>query len=116
MTFMLESSRSFLFTEYARGGCGTFRKRGTEPRVWDALPVSPSSLSFSLDEALTSSKDRFSSYPNMKEILAQAKADKAAQKARLDAYYDDEKLAELAKSKGASTIGRHVVNDIKVDA
>jgi homogentisate 1,2-dioxygenase len=40
MTIMLESSRSFLFTEYARGGCGTFRRQGTEPKVWDALPVS----------------------------------------------------------------------------
>ncbi|QKX53458.1 uncharacterized protein TRUGW13939_00537, partial [Talaromyces rugulosus] len=78
MTIMLESSRSFLFTEYARGGCGTFRRQGTEPKVWDALP------------------DRFSSYPAIKEILAQAKADKAARKARLDIYYDDEKLAELA--------------------
>jgi hypothetical protein len=47
---------------------------------------------------LTLLKDRFSSYPGIKEILAQAKADKAARKARLDTYYDDEKLAELAKS------------------
>lgn len=40
MTIMVESSRSFLFTEYARGGCGTFRSQGTDPKVWDALPVS----------------------------------------------------------------------------
>lgn len=39
MTVMVESSRSFLFTEYARGGCGTFKDQGTDPRVWDALPV-----------------------------------------------------------------------------
>jgi hypothetical protein len=45
---------------------------------------------------LTPLKDRFSSYPGIKEILAQAKADKAGRKARLDVYYDDEKLAELA--------------------
>lgn len=37
---MVESSRSFLFTEYARGGCGTFRNQGTDPKVWDVLPVS----------------------------------------------------------------------------
>lgn len=40
MTIMVESSRSFLFTEYARGGCGTFHSQGTDPKVWDALPVS----------------------------------------------------------------------------
>lgn len=37
---MVESSRSFLFTEYARGGCGTFHDQGTDPKVWDVLPVS----------------------------------------------------------------------------
>lgn len=40
MTIMVESSRSFLFTEYARGGCGTFKGQGTDPKAWDALPVS----------------------------------------------------------------------------
>lgn len=40
MTIMIESSRSFLFTEYARTGCGTFKDQGTDPKVWDALPVS----------------------------------------------------------------------------
>lgn len=44
MTIMVESSRSFLFTEYARTGCGTFKDQGTDPRVWDALPVSLESL------------------------------------------------------------------------
>lgn len=39
MTIMVESSRSFLFTEYARKGCGTFKNQGTDPKVWDALPV-----------------------------------------------------------------------------
>lgn len=39
MTFMVESSRSLLFTEYARSGCGTFKNRGPDPKVWDALPV-----------------------------------------------------------------------------
>lgn len=40
MTIMVESSRSFLFTEYARSGCGVFNDKGTDPKVWDALPVS----------------------------------------------------------------------------
>lgn len=40
MTIMVESSRTFLFTEYARGGCGTFKGQGTDPKVWDSLPVS----------------------------------------------------------------------------
>lgn len=40
MTIMVESSRSFLFTEYARFGCGVFNDKGTDPKVWDALPVS----------------------------------------------------------------------------
>lgn len=39
MTIMVESSRTFLFTEYARGGCGTFHYQGTDPKVWDVLPV-----------------------------------------------------------------------------
>ncbi|KAJ5183316.1 hypothetical protein N7492_000932 [Penicillium capsulatum] len=77
MTFMLESSRSFLFTEYARGGCGTFKNQGTDPKVWDTLP------------------DKFSSYPNIKEILKQVKADKEARQQRLEIYYDDDRLAEL---------------------
>ena len=48
LTIMVESSRSFLFTEYARGGCGTFHHQGTDPKVWDVLPVSHSLL-YSLD-------------------------------------------------------------------
>lgn len=39
MIIMVESSRSFLFTEYARTGCGTFKAQGPDPKVWDALPV-----------------------------------------------------------------------------
>lgn len=39
MTIMIESSRSFLFTEYARSICGTFKNQGTDPKVWDVLPV-----------------------------------------------------------------------------
>jgi hypothetical protein len=40
MTIMIESSRTFLFTEYARIGCGTLSKISTDPKVWDKLPVS----------------------------------------------------------------------------
>lgn len=36
---MIESSRTFLWTEYARGGCGTLHSQGTDPKVWDKLPV-----------------------------------------------------------------------------
>jgi homogentisate 1,2-dioxygenase len=39
MTIMVESSRTFLFTEYALKGCGTLQERGTDPNVWDKLPV-----------------------------------------------------------------------------
>lgn len=41
MTIMVESSRTFLWTEYARGGCGTLHSQGTDPKAWDKLPVSP---------------------------------------------------------------------------
>ena len=39
MTVMVESSRTFLWTEYARGGCGTLSQEATDPRAWDKLPV-----------------------------------------------------------------------------
>ncbi|KAG4427022.1 hypothetical protein IFR05_017495, partial [Cadophora sp. M221] len=38
MTIMIESSRTFLFTEWARTGCGTMHVEGTDPRAWDRLP------------------------------------------------------------------------------
>lgn len=40
MTIMVETSRTFLWTEYARVGCGTLHPQGTDPGVWDKLPVS----------------------------------------------------------------------------
>ncbi|KAL2007772.1 hypothetical protein VTN00DRAFT_7754 [Thermoascus crustaceus] len=89
MTIMVESSRTFLFTEYARGGCGTFKNQGTDPKVWDALP------------------DKFSRYPHIKEILKQVKADRAARKERLEAYYDDARLDALVQG-GAQTNGHAV--------
>lgn len=79
MTIMVESSRSFLFTEYARSGCGVFKDQGTDPRAWDALP------------------DKFSAYPNIQEILRQVKKDKQERKERLEVFYDDGRLAELVK-------------------
>ena len=36
---MIESSRLFLWTEYARKDCGTIHTQGTDYSVWDALPV-----------------------------------------------------------------------------
>ena len=45
MTIMVETSRTFLFTEYARKICGVMSKQGTDPKVWDRLPVSPIWLS-----------------------------------------------------------------------
>jgi homogentisate 1,2-dioxygenase len=46
MTNMIESSRTFLWTEYARGGCGTLHWQGTDPKVWDKLPVCVFSFPF----------------------------------------------------------------------
>ena len=79
MTIMVESSRNFLFTEYAVSGCGVFKSQGTDPRVWDTLP------------------DRFSAYPGIKGILEAVKKYKKERKESLDVYYDDERLAELVK-------------------
>ncbi|KAJ5121980.1 Homogentisate 1-2-dioxygenase [Penicillium atrosanguineum] len=76
---MIESSRTFLFTEYARSGCGTFKDQGTDPKVWDALP------------------DKFSAYPNIQEILKQVKADNEARRERLETFYDDDRLAQLVR-------------------
>ncbi|RDW93514.1 uncharacterized protein DSM5745_00836 [Aspergillus mulundensis] len=80
MTIMVESSRSFLFTEYAISGCGVFKSQGTDPRVWDALP------------------DKFSSYPGIRGILDAVNKEKEERKRRLDAWYDDERLVELANT------------------
>ncbi|KAL1884611.1 hypothetical protein Plec18167_002201 [Paecilomyces lecythidis] len=77
---MLESSRSFLFTEYATGQCGVFDGKGVNPEAWSVIP------------------DKFSSYQNIRSILQKAKDERIASKARMDTYYDDDKLAELARS------------------
>ena len=38
---MVETSRLFLWTEWARKDCGVIHTHGTDYKVWDALPVSP---------------------------------------------------------------------------
>jgi homogentisate 1,2-dioxygenase len=43
---MIESSRLFLFTEYARKGCGTIETHGTDYKVWEALPVRSQAFRF----------------------------------------------------------------------
>lgn len=104
MTIMVESSRSFLFTEYARGGCGTFHNQGTDPKVWDVLPVSVlyRRIAFHLTD-MRFTQDKFSAYPGIQEILAQVKADKAARKERQEIYYNDDRLAELIKPVQSQT-------------
>lgn len=70
MTIMVESSRTFLWTEYARGGCGTLHSQGTDPRAWDKLP------------------DRFSAYPGIKDLLERVREDKEAARKRVEFYHD----------------------------
>jgi homogentisate 1,2-dioxygenase len=97
MTIMIESSRSFLFTEYARTGCGTFKNQGTDPKVWDALPVCCYECYSSQVQSDRNFQDKFSSYPNIQEILKQVRSDNEARKQRLEAYYDDDLLAQLVR-------------------
>jgi len=70
MTIMVETSRTFLFTEYARTICGTIHTQGTDPKVWDVLP------------------DHFSAHPETKKLLARLKEEKAAEKKRVDYYHN----------------------------
>ncbi|KAG9233650.1 RmlC-like cupin domain-containing protein [Amylocarpus encephaloides] len=70
MTIMVESSRTFLWTEYARIGCGCLSQQSTDPEVWDKLP------------------DKFSSYPGMKELLQRVKDDKEDAQKRMEYYHD----------------------------
>ncbi|KAJ8117409.1 hypothetical protein OPT61_g1394 [Boeremia exigua] len=70
MTIMIETSRTLLFTEYARESCGVFQAQGTDPAVWDRLP------------------DNFSANPRVKEMLERVKEDEAAQRARIDSYHN----------------------------
>jgi len=78
MTIMVESSRTFLFTEYAREICGVLHKQATDYRVWDNLP------------------DRFSAHPLTKQLLERAAKDKANQKKAVDYYHS----IQLLDAKG----------------
>ncbi|KAF2157474.1 Homogentisate 1,2-dioxygenase [Myriangium duriaei CBS 260.36] len=81
LTIMIESSRTFLWTEYARVGCGTLHTQGTNPRVWDVLP------------------DNFSNDPEAKALLKRVKEEKKLRAERDRVYYEDDKLAELLAGK-----------------
>ncbi|KAJ4249152.1 hypothetical protein NW762_012487 [Fusarium torreyae] len=70
MTIMIETSRTFLFTEYARKDCGVIHTQGTDPHVWDKLP------------------DRFSANPKVKVMLQRLKEENKAEQARLDYYHN----------------------------
>jgi homogentisate 1,2-dioxygenase len=48
-------------------------------------------------------QDKFSTYPGIQDILAHVKADKAARKERQEIYYNDDRLAELAKPAQSQT-------------
>ncbi|ETI22297.1 homogentisate 1,2-dioxygenase [Cladophialophora carrionii CBS 160.54] len=74
MTFMIESSRSLLFTEWSREHSAT---DATPPEVWDSVP------------------DQFSTDPKVRALLQRVKKQKAERKAEDEAYYDDERIAEL---------------------
>lgn len=81
MTIMVESSRTFLFTEYAREICGVLHKQATDYRVWDNLP------------------DRFSAHPLTKQLLERVAKDKASQKKAVDYYHS----VQLLDPKGQPT-------------
>ncbi|KAH6615191.1 homogentisate 1,2-dioxygenase [Boeremia exigua] len=70
MTIMIETSRTLLFTEYARESCGVFQAQGTDPAVWDRLP------------------DNFSANPRVREMLKRAKEDEATERDRIDYYHN----------------------------
>ena len=82
---MIETSRTFLFTEYARTGCGTIHTQGTDPKIWDKLPVSCPFVF--VDCWLISFQDKFSAYPEIKHLLQRVKEEKAAEQKRLDGYH-----------------------------
>ncbi|KAF5002063.1 hypothetical protein FDECE_10742 [Fusarium decemcellulare] len=70
MTIMIETSRTFLFTKYARKDCGVIHTQGTNPRVWDKLP------------------DHFSTNPRIKALLERIKEEKAAARSQADYYHN----------------------------
>jgi homogentisate 1,2-dioxygenase len=83
MTFMLESSRTFLFTEYARKKCGVLHAQGTDPKVWDALP------------------DRFSAHPLTKKLLARVAEDNLKRRKAIDYYHSIDLLRDFSSADSA---------------
>ena len=71
---MIESSRSLLFTEWSREHS---TPDATPPEVWDTVP------------------DQFSTDPKVRALLQRVKKQKAERKAENEAYYDDDRIAEL---------------------
>lgn len=87
MTIMVETSRTFLWTEYARKDCGTISTQGTDPKVWDILP------------------DHFSNNPEAQALLKRVKEDKKIQEERSKVYYDDDALKALVGGASNGTNG-----------
>lgn len=81
MTIMIESSRLFLWTEYARSGCKCVNLNGVDPKVWDILP------------------DRFSDNAEARMLLKRVKEDKKIREEREKVFYDDAALQALIRSE-----------------
>lgn len=84
---MIESSRTFLWTEYARKGCGCINLQGTDPKVWDILP------------------DHFSNNPVAQALLKRVKEDKKMKEERDKVYYEKDALKALLLVNGNGTKG-----------
>lgn len=87
MTIMIETSRTLLWTEYARKGCGTLSQQATDPKAWDLLP------------------DHFSNNPEAQALLKRVKEDKKLFEERSRVYYDDSVLKEVMKDSSRSSNG-----------
>ncbi|RTE70024.1 hypothetical protein BHE90_015589 [Fusarium euwallaceae] len=74
LTFMLESSRSLLFTEW---GLSSSKQEATEAAVWKNFP------------------DRFSTDPIVRQLLEKVKARDMANKEVDELFYDDDRIAAL---------------------
>ena len=83
---MVETSRLFLWTEYARKGCGTISTHGTDYKVWDKLPVC-CHHAFIWEHVTDCKQDRFSANATAQKLLKRVKQDKIAEKKRLAPYY-----------------------------
>ncbi|EEU40126.1 uncharacterized protein NECHADRAFT_32303 [Fusarium vanettenii 77-13-4] len=89
MTIMVESSRTFLFTEYARKICGVLHSQGTDYKVWERLP------------------DRFSAHPLTKQLLARVAQDKANSKKATDYYHSLDLLKGATAAEPVKDISPH---------